>query len=135
MALIGGSKIVFLDEPTSGMDNLSRKAIWDILESVRSEQRTLVLTTHHLDEAEVLADRIGIMAKGKLLAVGSSQFIKKNFGEGYSLRVSVEDKHLEEFKNQWKEEISVIIERNIDNCQLNPQTPPDTLLYLIPFSE
>jgi ATP-binding cassette, subfamily A (ABC1), member 3 len=76
MALIGGSKIVFLDEPTSGMDNISRKAIWDILESVRSEKRTLVLTTHHLHEAEVLADRIGIMAKGKLLAVGSSQFIK-----------------------------------------------------------
>lgn len=83
MALIGGSKIIFLDEPTSGMDNLSRRAIWDILESVRKEKRTLVLTTHHLDEAEVLADRIGIMVKGKLLAVGSSQFIKKNFGEGY----------------------------------------------------
>lgn len=97
MALIGGSKMIFLDEPTSGMDNLSRRAIWDILESVRDEKRTLVLTTHHLDEAEVLADRIGIMAKGKLLAVGSSQFIKKNFGEGYSLRISVEEKHNEIF--------------------------------------
>ena len=72
MALIGGSKIIFLDEPTSGMDNLSRRSIWEILESVKNEQRTLVLTTHHLDEAEVLADRIAIMAKGKLLAVGSS---------------------------------------------------------------
>lgn len=94
--------MIFLDEPTSGMDNLSRRAIWDILESVRSEKRTLVLTTHHLDEAEVLADRIGIMAKGKLLAVGSSQFIKKNFGEGYSLRISVEEKHMAEFEGEWK---------------------------------
>lgn len=103
MALIGGSKIVFLDEPTSGMDNLSRKAIWDILMSVREEKRTLVLTTHHLDEAEILADRIGIMAKGKLLAVGSSQFIKKNFGEGYSLRISVDEANLQDFLNTQKE--------------------------------
>lgn len=64
MALIGGSKVVFLDEPTSGIDAISRRAIWEILEYVRTEDRTIVLTTHHLDEAEVLADRIGIMAKG-----------------------------------------------------------------------
>ncbi|EAR92762.2 ABC transporter family protein (macronuclear) [Tetrahymena thermophila SB210] len=134
MALIGGSKMIFLDEPTSGMDNLSRRAIWDILESVRSEERTLVLTTHHLDEAEVLADRIGIMAKGKLLAVGSSQFIKKNFGEGYSLRISVEEQHIQDFQSQWKQEIKNIIESRIKDCQFNPQTPADTILYLIPFS-
>jgi ATP-binding cassette, subfamily A (ABC1), member 3 len=61
MALIGGSKIIFLDEPTSGMDPVSRREIWDILESIRNDGRTIVLTTHHLDEAEILADRIGIM--------------------------------------------------------------------------
>jgi ATP-binding cassette subfamily A (ABC1) protein 3 len=61
MALIGGSKIIFLDEPTSGMDPVSRREIWNILESIRNDGRTIVLTTHHLDEAEILADRIGIM--------------------------------------------------------------------------
>lgn len=64
MSLVGDSKIVFLDEPTSGMDAYSRRAIWDILERVKEDRRTIILTTHHLDEAEVLADRIGIMSKG-----------------------------------------------------------------------
>jgi len=47
------------------------------------------LTTHHLDEAEILADRIGIMARGQLLAVGSSDFIKRKFGEGYNLKIQL----------------------------------------------
>jgi ATP-binding cassette, subfamily A (ABC1), member 3 len=55
MALVGGSKIVFLDEPSSGLDPGSRKMIWDILEKVRDESRTIILTTHHLEEAEHLA--------------------------------------------------------------------------------
>ena len=73
---MGGSKIVFLDEPSSGLDPVSRRMIWDILIELKSEKRTIVLTTHHLEEAEVLAERIGIMARGKLLTVGSNDFIK-----------------------------------------------------------
>lgn len=64
MSLVGDSKIIFLDEPTSGMDAYSRRAIWNILIKIREDERTIILTTHHLDEAEVLADRIGIMSKG-----------------------------------------------------------------------
>lgn len=69
MAILGGSKVIFLDEPTSGMDPVSRRAIWQILIELRQEQRTIVLTTHHLDEAEVLSDRIGIMAKGSFFII------------------------------------------------------------------
>jgi len=74
-----------LDEPTSGMDPVSRRQIWEILMKLKDDGRTAVLTTHHLDEAEYLADRIGIMSKGKLLVVGSSEFIKKRYGVGYHL--------------------------------------------------
>ena len=88
MALVGGSKIVFLDEPSSGLDPGSRKMIWDILEKVREEKRTIILTTHHLEEAEHLAQRIGIMAKGKLLTVGTNEFIKTQFGVGYHLNIT-----------------------------------------------
>lgn len=52
MALIGGSDIVFLDEPTSGMDPNTRRSIWQILLDAKNSNRTIVLTTHHLDEAE-----------------------------------------------------------------------------------
>lgn len=85
MALIGNSRVIFLDEPTSGMDPVSRKKIWDILIQLKIDGKCLVLTTHHLDEAEVLSERIAIMAKGKLLCVGSVDFVKRNFGIGYHL--------------------------------------------------
>jgi ATP-binding cassette subfamily A (ABC1) protein 3 len=64
LSLLGDAKIIFLDEPTSGMDAYSRRSIWKILERIKLEKRTIILTTHHLDEAEILADRIGIMARG-----------------------------------------------------------------------
>ena len=81
--------MIFLDEPTSGMDALSRRVIWEILERIKCDGRTLVLTTHHLDEAEILADRVAIMAGGKLLACGKSEYIKENFGEGYTLELTI----------------------------------------------
>lgn len=61
---IGGSKVIFLDEPTSGLDSLSRIQIRGIINDMRDSERTIVLTTHHLDEVEELADRTAIMAKG-----------------------------------------------------------------------
>ena len=61
MALIGNSKIVFLDEPTSGMDPYSRRMIWNLLRNYR-EDRIIILTTHFMDEADLLGDRIGIMS-------------------------------------------------------------------------
>jgi ATP-binding cassette, subfamily A (ABC1), member 3 len=87
MAVIGGSRVIFLDEPTSGMDPVSRKTIWEILVQLKQDGKCLVLTTHHLDEAEVLSERIAVMARGKLLTVGSTNFVKRNFGIGYHLNV------------------------------------------------
>ena len=88
MAIIGDVKIVFLDEPTAGMDPNSRRSLWDIVKTLKRDGKTILLTTHHLDEADELADRIGIMSKGKLFAVGSGEYIKKKFGVGYHLIVT-----------------------------------------------
>eukprot|EP00736_Rhodelphis_marinus_P014162 Rmarinus@m.10137 len=84
MALIGGSRLVFLDEPTSGMDPYSRRAIWSLFREHKTN-RTLVLTTHFMDEADLLADRIAIMDGGQLRTCGSSLFLKSRFGVGYNL--------------------------------------------------
>ncbi|TPX71151.1 hypothetical protein SpCBS45565_g01187 [Spizellomyces sp. 'palustris'] len=84
IAYLGGSRIVILDEPTSGMDPLSRRAIWDVVR-MNKEGRTVVLTTHFMDEADHLGDRIAIMAVGKLRAWGTSMFLKERFGVGYTL--------------------------------------------------
>ncbi|XP_058064618.1 phospholipid-transporting ATPase ABCA3-like, partial [Anopheles bellator] len=84
MALCGGSKVVLLDEPTSGMDPSARRALWNLLQREK-QNRTMLLSTHFMDEADVLGDRIAIMSEGKLKAVGSPFFLKKTFGVGYRL--------------------------------------------------
>ncbi|XP_067859732.1 phospholipid-transporting ATPase ABCA3 [Heptranchias perlo] len=84
IALIGDSKIVMLDEPTSGMDPFSRRATWDLLQRQKFG-RTILLTTHFMDEADLLGDRILIMAKGQLQCCGSPLFLKSKYGAGYHM--------------------------------------------------
>ncbi|CAD8212177.1 unnamed protein product [Paramecium octaurelia] len=128
MSLVGDSKIIFLDEPTSGMDAYSRRAIWNILERIREDKRTIILTTHHLDEAELLANRIGIMSKGQLLAVGSSDYIKRKFGEGYNLKLSFDNNNL---RNQIYDKVNEMI----PNCFLETQhSTENKLVFNIPFA-
>ncbi|KAL0019978.1 hypothetical protein WJX79_005180 [Trebouxia sp. C0005] len=87
-ALLGDPHIVFLDEPTTGMDPISRRHVWDIIETAKAG-RAIVLTTHSMEEADVLGDRIAIMARGRLRCIGSSIHLKHRFGSGYQLNVSV----------------------------------------------
>ncbi|PIK44967.1 putative ATP-binding cassette sub-family A member 2, partial [Apostichopus japonicus] len=86
VAFVGGSKTVILDEPTAGVDPFSRRAIWDLLLKYK-EGRTILLSTHHMDEADVLGDRIAIISHGQLKCVGSSLFLKTTYGSGYKLTV------------------------------------------------
>lgn len=67
------------------MDPVSRQNFWQIIRNLKAEQKTVVITTQFLDEAEALADRVAIMSKGRLFALGSSDFIRKKFGTGYNL--------------------------------------------------
>uniref|UniRef100_A0A673N7P9 ATP-binding cassette sub-family A member 3-like n=1 Tax=Sinocyclocheilus rhinocerous TaxID=307959 RepID=A0A673N7P9_9TELE len=84
IALIGDSKVVMLDEPTSGMDPSARRAIWDLLQGEK-RGRTILLTTHFMDEADLLGDRIAIMASGELQCCGSPLFLKNKYGAGYHM--------------------------------------------------
>ncbi|XP_017044767.1 phospholipid-transporting ATPase ABCA3-like isoform X2 [Drosophila ficusphila] len=86
-ALCGGSKVVLLDAPSSGMDPSARRQVWDLLQKEKFG-RTLLLTTHLMDEADVLADRIAIMCDGELQCHGTSLFLKKRFGSGYQLTIA-----------------------------------------------
>ncbi|XP_020558036.1 ATP-binding cassette sub-family A member 1 isoform X1 [Oryzias latipes] len=86
IAFVGGSKVVVLDEPTAGVDPYSRRGIWDLLLKYR-KGRTIILSTHYMDEAELLGDRIAIISKGKLCCCGSPLFLKSQLGSGYYLTV------------------------------------------------
>uniref|UniRef100_A0A671UPG0 P-type phospholipid transporter n=1 Tax=Sparus aurata TaxID=8175 RepID=A0A671UPG0_SPAAU len=85
IAFVGGSKIVILDEPTAGVDPYARRGIWELLLKYKQGTRTIILSTHHMDEADILGDRIAIISQGRLRCCGSSLFLKKYFGSGYYL--------------------------------------------------
>ena len=79
MALISNPEILFLDEPTLGLDVLARSELWDLIRSLKGRM-TIVLTTHYMEEAEALSDRTGIMKSGRLIAVGTPAEIRARAG-------------------------------------------------------
>ncbi len=79
MALIGEPKILFLDEPTLGLDVVARHELWETICALKGKM-TIILTTHYMEEAEELSDRIGIMKEGRLLAVGTAEQLKEKAG-------------------------------------------------------
>jgi ABC-2 type transport system ATP-binding protein len=70
LGLVGDPEILFLDEPTTGFDPAARRAAWDVIRSLRSLGKTILLTTHYLDEAETLADRVAVLREGRIVAIG-----------------------------------------------------------------
>jgi ABC-2 type transport system ATP-binding protein len=70
-ALVGDPELLFLDEPTTGLDPQARRHLWDLVEGLKSAGRTIILTTHYMDEAERLCDRVAIMDHGKVIALGT----------------------------------------------------------------
>ena len=82
LALVNDPEIVFLDEPTTGLDPQARRNFWDLVKLIRARDKTIVLTTHYMDEAYELCDEIVIVDKGKIIAQGTPQSLLKNhFGE------------------------------------------------------
>ena len=80
MALIGEPRILFLDEPTLGLDVIARHELWELIRAMKGKI-TIILTTHYMEEAEELSDRIGIMKTGRLLAVGTAEELKAKAGK------------------------------------------------------
>ncbi|NXW61981.1 ABCA1 protein, partial [Eurystomus gularis] len=84
IAFVGGSRVVILDEPTAGVDPYSRRSIWELLLKYR-KGRTIILSTHYMDEAELLGDRTAVISQGRLCCCGSPLFLKARLGTGYHL--------------------------------------------------
>jgi ABC-2 type transport system ATP-binding protein len=82
LALIGDPELIFLDEPTTGFDPEARRAAWATISSLRDLGKTILLTTHYLDEAQALADRVAIVKDGRILAIGPPQELGVGVGAG-----------------------------------------------------
>jgi ABC-2 type transport system ATP-binding protein len=78
LALVNDPELLFLDEPTTGLDPQARQVLWDLVRQFKAEGRTVLLTTHYMDEAEALCDRIGIMDHGKILQLGTPRELVAN---------------------------------------------------------
>jgi ABC-2 type transport system ATP-binding protein len=92
LSLVNSPELLFLDEPTTGLDPNSRRAIWDVIRGLRAKGKTVILTTHYLDEAQQLSDRVAILDHGKIVAMGTSDEIIAQYGSGESLEIHGSEK-------------------------------------------
>lgn len=96
-ALVHGPKVFFLDEPTTGLDPQARRHLWDLIEKVRDKGISVIMTTHYMDEAEVLCDRIAVMDAGKIVALDTPKNLIKNLlKKGFKKEQHVEQANLED---------------------------------------
>lgn len=96
-ALVHGPKVFFLDEPTTGLDPQARRHLWDLIKKVRDKGISVIMTTHYMDEAEILCDRIAVMDNGKIIAIDSPQnLIKQLLKRGFKKPQHVEQANLED---------------------------------------
>jgi ABC-2 type transport system ATP-binding protein len=95
--LINKPRVIFLDEPTTGLDPQARLNLWEMIQEVRKEGVTLVLTTHYMDEAQELCDRLAIMDSGKIITIGSPrELIDKLLKTGFKKEVKPQPATLED---------------------------------------
>jgi len=96
-ALVHGPKVFFLDEPTTGLDPQARRNLWDLIRQVRDKGVTVIMTTHYMDEAELLCDRVAVMDNGKVVALDTPQtLVKQLLGRGFSKKQHIEQANLED---------------------------------------
>lgn len=99
VAVVGNPAVIYLDEPTAGMDVATRRLLWNMVAKLREEGRSIVLTSHSMEECEALCTRMAIMVNGEFRCLGSSQHLKNKFSKGYTLTVKL--------KRTWNEDLNV----------------------------
>lgn len=123
LSLVNSPELLFLDEPTTGLDPNARRAIWDVIRNLKAKGKTIILTTHYLDEAQQLADRVAIMDHGKIVAMGTSEEIIQQHGSGERLEIHGSEKLAEYIKantelqvdyNKDRGEIFIPLKKKID---------------------
>uniref|UniRef100_A0AAX7VG37 ABC transporter domain-containing protein n=1 Tax=Astatotilapia calliptera TaxID=8154 RepID=A0AAX7VG37_ASTCA len=132
IALIGGSRVVVLDEPTTGVDPCSRRNIWDIVIQ-HKKNRTIIMSTHHLDEAEVLSDRIAFLENGGLKCCGSPFYLKEKLGQGYKLTLTKKVQNTEN-KQIDSAEVKAFVQAHVPEAQLKEAQGNDLVYSLPPFN-
>jgi len=123
LSLVNSPELLFLDEPTTGLDPNARRAIWEVIRSLKAKGKTIILTTHYLDEAQQLSDRVAIMDHGHIVAMGTTEEIIQRHGSGERLEIHGNEKLAEYIKTNTdievkydhaKREITIPLKKKID---------------------
>jgi ABC-2 type transport system ATP-binding protein len=116
IGLVGDPEILFLDEPTTGLDPQSRRQLWDLIRDLRDRGRTVVLTTHYMDEAERLCDRVAIIDQGKIIAQGSPVELIARLGGDHIVEFALEVSGLAEIKDaQMFQQLDSVLTARVEN--------------------
>ena len=133
IALINDPKVVFLDEPTAGLDPQVRREIYDIIEELRRDKKTIVLTTHYIEEAEKLCDRVAIVDHGKVIAQGTPRELKQSSADKTRIEVRLAREESEETLRQLE---------GVSDCRainglyvLHCRRPPQAIVSLVKHLE
>jgi len=133
MALVNDPKVLFFDEPTAGLDPQVRREIYDIIEELKRDKKTIVMTTHYIEEAERLCDRVAIIDHGKVIAYGTPRELKARSGGTTRIEVRLSKPVLD---GALKALEGVVDAREVDGSYvLHSQRPPQTIVAMVKHLE
>jgi ABC-2 type transport system ATP-binding protein len=133
MALVNDPKVLFFDEPTAGLDPQVRREIYDIIEELKREKKTIVMTTHYIEEAERLCDRVAIVDHGKVVALGTPRELKTRSGGTTRIEVRLAKP---EADGALKKLDGVADAREVDGTYvIHSHRPPKTIVDLVKHLE
>jgi len=131
LALINDPQMLFLDEPTTGLDPQVRLEIRDLIEELRSEKRTILMTTHYIEEAERLCDRVAIIDDGVIVAIGSPRELQQKSATQSSIEISLGGPLPPGEMPVWPDTIRTLVSDDRRQLSIHSSRPPKTLVELV----
>jgi ABC-2 type transport system ATP-binding protein len=133
LALINDPELVFLDEPTTGLDPQARRSLWDVIHHMKEEGRTVILTTHYMEEAEALCDRLAIMDRGRILTSGSPMELVRELELPSVVEFTFDGKAPD--ASDFARKLNQAVESRGDTWEIPTQDPKSLLPCLLEFAE
>jgi ABC-2 type transport system ATP-binding protein len=133
MSLVNDPEIAFLDEPTTGLDPQARRGLWSVIEDMKGRGKTIFLTTHYMEEAERLCDRVAIMDYGKIITLDKPENLTNDYSEEKAIQFEMENPPSEEILRNFPGITQVAIDSS--DVILYSKNIPDTLSALLKFAE
>jgi len=131
LALINDPQMLFLDEPTTGLDPQVRLEIRDLIEELRAEKRTILMTTHYIEEAERLCDRVAIIDAGEIIAMGTPRELQEKSANQSAIELRLTQPLKEAALPQWAESIRSVVSEDRHHITVYSKRPARTLVEMV----